>query len=249
MRAACLMLPLLGACDDTTFEASSSGGGTSESGYDGAVEIFTSNCLTGCHSATSMAGNLNLETDPCTAAVSVPSSFYPGNIIEPGDAAASVMWNKLSDTDSSTYGGVMPVSGQLDQASIDVITTWIDDGAPCTSGGGDTGEPSGDDTGTADVEYTFSRIATEIWPQCTGCHYDGGTAVPFFGDDPANLINQKSNYYSGEILVVPGDPEGSLLFNKVRGTQSNGDQMPPYGDGLDTDAVTLIYGWILEGAK
>ena len=76
--------------------------------------------------------------------------------------------------------------------------------------------------GDGETDYTWAAIAAQIGPQCIGCHADGGTAVPQLGEDPGNLINQKSNYYSGKTLVVPGDPESSFLFQKLRGTQGDG---------------------------
>ena len=259
MRIGLLIIPLLVGCDDTTFESHSSDTtGTDESGYAGTVEIINASCLSGCHEASSAAGGLDLETDFCGSTVGVPSLAYAdvGNLIEAGDASASVLYLKMAEADG--VGGVMPIGGALGADSIAVVGDWIDAGADCTedtSGGGDdTGDTTGgDDTGTADG-YSYDTIAADIWPSCTGCHKaekDGGTAVPVFGEDPGNLIGQASNYYAGKTLVIAGDPEASFLYQKVRGTLQGevGDPMPPYGDGLSTDELTLIYGWILELEK
>ncbi len=255
MRTSLLIAALLSGCNDNTiFEShSSEGSGTDETGYAGVSEIVSSSCLSGCHAASSMAGGLDLETDFCGSTVGVPSMAYSsvGNLIEAGDASASVLYLKMAEAEG--VGGVMPIGGALDADSVAVVGDWIDAGADCSgdSGGTDSGGGGSDSGGGGGTDgYEFATIASEIWPQCTGCHTDGGTATPHFGEDPGNLINQKSNYYGGQTLVVPGDPESSFLYRKVRGThEGSGDRMPPYGDGLSTDELTLIYGWILELEK
>ena len=251
MRTGWLSFMLLTGCDDAVFEGhSSESSGTDETGYAGTVDIVTNSCLSGCHDAASQAGGLDLETDFCGSTVGVASLSYSdvGNIIEAGDSASSVLYLKMSEAEG--VGGGMPIGGALDAEPIAVVGDWIDAGADCTAdtSGTDSGDTSGTDSGTPDSSYDFATIASDIWGQCTGCHADGGTSVPHFGDDPGNLINQQSNYYSGQTLVVPGDPESSWLYLKVRGLlpENHGDQMPPYGDGLSTDELTLIYGWILE---
>ena len=66
---------------------------------------------------------------------------------------------------------------------------------------------------------------------------------------------------TGEPLIISGDPEGSYLYQKMRGTHdpdatgTRGEIMPPpsasgTGGGLeDTEDLLLVYGWILEGAE
>ena len=250
-----IILSLVG-CDDIIFEPhEEGGGGVVESGYDGAVQIINGSCLSGCHDATSQAAGLDLETDFCGSTIGMPSVLYPsaGNLIEAGDASASVLFLKMQGADG--VGGVMPLSGSLDDASLAVVSDWIDAGADCSSepSGGDTGG-GGDDTGGGgedtggEADYTYASIVAEVGPHCSGCHGPGGTALPQLGEDPGNLINKKSNYYGGKTLVVPGDPEASFYYQKVRGNmaEGHGEPMPPYGDGLNTHELTLIYGWILE---
>ncbi|MFT5679651.1 MAG: hypothetical protein ACI8RZ_000555 [Myxococcota bacterium] len=249
MRICLLMVALLTGCDDTTFEAhSSEGGGTDATGYAGTVEIVATSCLEGCHAAASQAGGLDLETDFCGSTVGVPSIAYAGqgNLIEAGDSASSVFYLKLIGADN--VGSVMPIGSALDEATIAVIGAWIDEGASCDeSTDTDTG---GTDSGGGDAGYDFATVVSDVWPRCTSCHFDGGTAVPHFGDDPGNLIDQSSNYYSYQTLVVPGDPEASFLYQKVRGThEGSGGAMPPSGDPLSTDQLTALYGWILELEK
>ena len=54
---------------------------------------------------------------------------------------------------------------------------------------------------------------------------------------------------TGMMLVVPGDPDNSLLYLKLT-TAPCGDAMPPTGSGaLPADAIELVRQWILAGAK
>lgn len=139
MRAGILFSLMLAGCDDDIF---GTGGGSSDTagygtGYDGAVAIFDDTCLS-CHSAGAKSGDLDLETDPCAALVGVASAgadYGGAPLVVPGDSASSVLWNKMANT--GTYGGVMPLGSGLDQATVDIVKNWIDDGAAC----GDTATP------------------------------------------------------------------------------------------------------------
>ena len=248
MHRGLLMVALATGCDDTTFEAhSSSSGGTTESGFTGTMEVIETSCLEGCHSATSQAGGLDLETDFCGSTVGIPSLAYAaaGNLIEAGDATASVLYLKLIADDS--VGGVMPIGGALDESSIAVVGDWIDAGAVCAEDTDTDTDTDTEDTGSDEAGYDFETVVAEVWPRCTGCHLDGGQATPTFGEDPGNLIDQPSNYYDYLTLVVPGNPEASFLYQKVRGTHDDtGGFMPPSGDPLTTEQLGILYGWILE---
>jgi hypothetical protein len=48
-------------------------------------------------------------------------------------------------------------------------------------------------------------------------------------------------------VVIPGDPEGSLLGQKLLGTQTQGTVMPP-GGKMDAAAIQMILDWIAAGA-
>lgn len=129
MRAAVLLV-LLAACDDTIF--GSGGGGGSDSGgypegYEGVVAIFEDNCVS-CHPAGGGSGGLDLASDPCSTLVGRPAT-YDGDLVAAGDHSASVLWHKMADT--GEFGGVMPLGGALDQATVDIVAQWIDDGASC----------------------------------------------------------------------------------------------------------------------
>ncbi|MGE4069979.1 MAG: hypothetical protein AB7E72_02290 [Lysobacterales bacterium] len=63
------------------------------------------------------------------------------------------------------------------------------------------------------------------------------------------LVGQSSSQ-SGDLLrVKPGDPEGSLFWQKIACTSPGvGAPMPPPAGGVSVDLMGLIYDWIAQGA-
>jgi hypothetical protein len=51
------------------------------------------------------------------------------------------------------------------------------------------------------------------------------------------------------ILVVPGDPDQSLLYQKLKGVQSCGKKMPDTAKPLTGEEIELVHDWIADGAK
>jgi len=50
-------------------------------------------------------------------------------------------------------------------------------------------------------------------------------------------------------VVKPGDPDGSLLVQKVKGTQTIGARMPRGGAPLPDAQIQRISDWVAQGAK
>ncbi len=221
--------------------------------YTDMVTLFDGNC-TGCHSAASKLGGLDLETDPCAALVGV-SSGYGDPLVDPGNADGSVLFGKVSD--SGAYGGVMPQGGALDSASVEAVRSWIDGGASCATGGADSG---GSDGGGA-AGFTFARVQDEILtPQCAVCHAPGADPDAEYldlseGAAYDNIVRVAAGWDASLYRVTPGNPETSFLYMKVRNTiAEDGSQGEPMPEGApngldDTEKLTLLYGWILEGAN
>ena len=92
------------------------------------ANVFTPTCATAnCHSGGNPSGGLNLETANSHAQlVNVASTGSALDRVEPGFPDDSYLIHKLEGT-----GGVaiMPPSGALEQADIDTIRQWIQDGA------------------------------------------------------------------------------------------------------------------------
>jgi len=273
-------------CDDTVF------GGSHEvtgSGWDAVVEIFAAEC-NACHGPGTAAtfGNLDLETDPCGDLVGVPASnpsYGAALLVEPGDHEASVLWDKVAENGS--YGGVMPTAGKMEQANIDIIQAWIDDGASCGDDDDDDDDDDDGDSGDVDdsedtglssdtggstepgdaetSDYSMVLVQEEVLdPYCKACHGGSGPSADLNLSDVASHPDITGvDTDAGIPLVVAGNPEGSYLYMKMRGTHDpddtgeRGKAMPPPGPGeppeaggvQDAAAQTLTYGWILEGAN
>ena len=92
--------------------------------------IFTEHCAS-CHGGPAPSGGLILaeQHDTYDQLVNVISQSYsPALRVNPYDATNSVLWNKVSGT--TGYGDQMPSGGPyLSQDNIDLIETWINQGA------------------------------------------------------------------------------------------------------------------------
>ncbi|HMF95137.1 MAG TPA: c-type cytochrome [Vicinamibacterales bacterium] len=105
---------------------------------------------------------------------------------------------------------------------------------------------------------TFSvQIQQQIFNSaCIACHTDDGR-TPSGGLNLKNastsypaLVNAGSTGKSGAIRVIPGNPSGSYLIQKLEGAADIvGLRMPRNGPPYLTDAqVQLIRQWIQNGA-
>lgn len=87
---------------------------------------------------------------------------------------------------------------------------------------------------------TFAQVMGVLQPECASCH---GSLGGWSAADHDSVVNSGD---SGP-AVIPGDPEASILAQKLLGTQSFGTIMPPSGSLSDSD-IQLIVDWIAAGA-
>jgi hypothetical protein len=79
--------------------------------------------------------------------------------------------------------------------------------------------------------------------RCTGCHFPG--RFPDLSDLGADAIYKIVGSY-----VIPGDPLGSGLFDKVNcDPPLLGERMPLDGATLTLEQQALIHDWIAQGAR
>ncbi len=108
---------------------------------------------------------------------------------------------------------------------------------------------------------TFSKIFTEVFGEysCGNGYCHGAGAGGFSITDETGthfaLVNQ--NAMTGACglsqLVVPGDPESSILWRRLRPIElDEGDvcapKMPQGSAGIDAEGSQLVYDWIAQGA-
>ena len=103
---------------------------------------------------------------------------------------------------------------------------------------------------------TLSQIQTQIFdPGCTSCHTDVGRTPSSglnvkAGSAFGALVNVPSVGKTGAIRVIPGNPNGSYLIQKLEGDAGIvGLRMPRTGPPFLTEAqVKMIRDWIAAGA-
>ena len=87
--------------------------------------IFDASCV-GCHGIGGNAG-LDLRTGFSHAnLVNVAAQASAGTLVAPGNSADSVLLNRLTGNGL----GLMPPGGALGASTLDLVTRWIDEGAP-----------------------------------------------------------------------------------------------------------------------
>ena len=186
-----LALGLVG-CDDHILNGNEPASGIF---LDDVLEIIDSQCI-GCHAGLTAEAGLDLSTDFC--------SVINGRIVVPESPETSLLYLRMRSPSEP-----MPPSGRLPTEQVDIVKTWIAEGAEC-NGASWTG---GDDTG-ADADP-----GKQLYDNyCSGCHgADGG-----------------GNNGPAMTAVVPG-----LTADEVASIARSGSgSMPPVISDLD-DAQTL----------
>lgn len=118
------------------------------------------------------------------------------------------------------------------------------------SGDGDGGGAAGD--GGVEASGDWCGVQEVFEAKCTSCHSGGSPAGALDLQDDAHgaIVGVASALYSGQVLVVPSEPESSFLLAKVEGTHDDatqGDIMPP-GPGLSEANAAIVREWIAAGA-
>ena len=121
-------------------------------------------------------------------------------------------------------------------------------------GGGDT---PNDDTGPDSVAaLTFTEIRDDVLvPSCgiSGCHGTGSGALTIDPLAPDDIYDALVNTigFSGFTLVIPGDPDGSYLIQKLEGAMGITTGPMPVPTALvvtEPKVVAGIRAWIAAGA-
>lgn len=140
------------------------------------------------------------------------------------------------------------------------------DGGPQTGGSSGDGGASGPDAGNFDAgpngSVTFTKLYDDVFGQqsfgtgpgcandyCHGATTSGGFSVSTKQGAYDSLVNAEgSANCGGEIRVVPGDPDASLLVQKIT-DPSCGERMPKDSDDpLPAEDIARIRAWISAGA-
>lgn len=106
---------------------------------------------------------------------------------------------------------------------------------------------------TWNIDYT-SDIQAIFNNRCSNCHVkSGGEPSAGLDLDPGAswdaLVNAPSQEQLGRLLVVPGQPLDSVMFEKINcATPNAGMRMPRGRTSLPLTEQALIFDWIMLGA-
>ncbi|MBL0126671.1 MAG: hypothetical protein IPP83_04265 [Flavobacteriales bacterium] len=108
---------------------------------------------------------------------------------------------------------------------------------------------------TIDTAYFNTEVLPIFTLHCWNCHPVSGAldlgaseASPGVSQAYVNLVSVVTTGYAPHVRIVPGDPDASVLWQKVTGTGTYGLNMPPNGTTLSAEELQTIRDWIEQGA-
>jgi hypothetical protein len=173
-----------------------------------------------------------------------------GVVIFPGDPRSSRLVEVIESGDMPRGGG------KVSAENLEKLKSWIAQGAlfdgpladaplapanpPAANNDAMVALPTGKET------VSFGKeIAPVLVEQCRGCHID---AMQVRGGLRMDTFRQLLNGGDGGSILKPGDGDGSLLVQKLRG-MGGGQRMPAGGrPPLSDEIIGKIVTWIDEGA-
>lgn len=242
-----VMAALVG-CGGGDDDGSDGGDGGGEVTYaDDVQPIFVAKCNF-CHhpnSATDLDLTSPFGEEGAVNRRSIAFEMYGDDqefMIDPGNPDASFILTKVIGTElrPEVEGAVMPYEiAPLDAGQVDDVVAWIEAGA----NDDETFDPVSAILGTND--QTLGGASGK----CTLCHYEGSppprlNVLDPFGDQ--GLVGVAATL--GGTRVVPGDPDASVLVQKITGTQDEGEPMPFAPERMTDDEIAILTAWIEAGA-
>lgn len=100
----------------------------------------------------------------------------------------------------------------------------------------------------------YARARSYLDVNCAYCHQSGGTGGGTWDGQARLTLNQTgmingiaaSAIHSGDLLVVPGDIDKSIIYNRTA-TANGYSRMPPLGSSeIDLEGIELLGDWIGE---
>jgi hypothetical protein len=211
--------------------------------------IFAAKCNACHHPNNAVKVDLTRPFDPELGIINRPNSWTRSSksiLVVPGDSEASALIWKVEQTDLEPKIDGDPMPWHIDpltERELEDLRQWILQGAK-------------DDSL---YQNSISRIFGDgvslgsRGGKCAYCHYSGSSIGPDLVDpfsSPVGAVGVASMF--GGVRIVPGDPEASVLFNKVKGEPlpSNlGRPMPLHIERLTSEEKQILRDWISEGAR
>lgn len=215
-----------------------------------------------CHSETAVGearvgapAGLNFDVVPMTVLTTTMGSEYEKVVRGGGNVAEHIdeIWGEVNE-------GAMPPpapagTGPLNDDDKEDLRNWLACGADVIAA-----PPPGAAPGADPWTAVFEALA----PSCRACHSAAAATAAgggfYFGssgeacgayDRVVNVVATGTACAGAGTLVVPGNAAGSLLYQKLAGTQTCGAAMPLGSTGLSAmnpQAVADLEAWINSGA-
>ena len=124
-------------------------------------------------------------------------------------------------------------------------------------GGSSNDDESHIQQNVCNLEINTISFSSHVIPifndNCLECHMLGTSfsQYPYLTTENAyyNLVTNPILSLSSIPYVVSGDPENSLIYQKIIGDERAGQQMPLSRTPLTADEICIIGKWIEQGAK
>ena len=199
--------------------------------------LLEKNCL-GCHSTTAKQAGLDLSSRQ-----GLLEGGKDGPAVVPGNGKGSLLYRVITH---SQQPAMPPQEEKLPAQAAALIGLWIDLGVPYGSLGSDNDVTPTDESGgelATGSDNHFAQVRSTLETKCLHCH---GGKFRQAGLDLSGRerILQGSDKHTD--VVVPGDPEASLLVKKVRHQHEPG--MPYEGQQLSDEEIRNLVAWVDAGA-
>lgn len=120
---------------------------------------------------------------------------------------------------------------------------WV---LPKVSAGSQESKSQGDGP---DISFSKDIVTLFKDQKCIVCHRGENPSGLDLAENPyKNLVNAKAQEDKDAVLVKPGDPDASYLYQKLIGPGKDGTIMPPKGK-MDETELKKVWSWIKQGAK
>lgn len=180
------------------------------------LPIFVSNCaLSGCHDAATATNGIILDSY---------ENIINSDKIDPFDLDDSEIYERITEDDSDKF---MPPTGKLDNNQINLISTWILQGALDSEC-----DENIEACDTENVSYS-GFVVNLLQTHCNGCH---GTGI-------ANGGVTTDNYDGVKIIAENGRFYGATNW------EQGFENMPQGLDQLERCELDKIKSWIDAGAE
>ena len=169
-------------------------------------------------------------------------------VVEAGNLADSYL-HEVVTLDEEDDMFMPPKGGPLSAEQIDVIKRWIEEGAKESAGGGGEVASSDMSKGISFHDHIFPLMEE----RCLDCHSEpyvknGRTIHPKAG----LRLDTYDSIIKGNLdgtIIEKGNADESTLYAVITLDSDDPEIMPPKGDPLTEEEISMFKQWIMEGAK